>query len=83
MIYRLTEDHGGLLEGSYVSEEKFRSIYYLDKPFFEPIQDYEVRDMINYENEVYCIENGIDGLLFYNEKELNSFLNKIHECSGN
>ncbi len=77
--YRLIQDHEGLPEGATISEDKFNGIGYIRKTFFEPIEDYEIRDMVEYENEVYCIENGIDKMLFYNEQELENFLNKNNE----
>lgn len=79
MMYRLTQDHGGLAEGSCITEDKFKSVYYLDKPFFEIIQEFEIKDLIPCENEAYCIENGIDAVLFYNEHELNNFLTKTND----
>jgi hypothetical protein len=77
MVHRLTEDYGGLLEGSCIADENFGKIYYLDRPLFEPIMELEIEDMIKYDDEVYCGENNIEYMLFYTEKELQNFLKKI------
>jgi hypothetical protein len=77
--YRLTQDHEGLLEGSTISEEKYKGIGYLSKCYFEPIEEYQLQDMIEYEDSIFCIENGIDRILFYNEHEQYVFLNKTND----
>lgn len=76
MIWRLTRDWEGLTEGSCISDVQYGKIYYLDKCLFEPIQDFEKKDMIEYQNETYCIENGLECILFYTPNELNRFLEK-------
>lgn len=79
ILWRLTEDCRWLqmLEGSCITEEKYSGVFYTDKALFEPIQDYERKDMIEYSDESYCIIHGIECVLFYNEKELENFLKKI------
>lgn len=62
--------------GSCITEDKYRSVYYLDKPLFEPIAEYEVRDMIKYDDEKLCINLGVEFMLFYTPLELEMFLNK-------
>lgn len=66
-----------LLEGSCISEEKYNTVHYLSKSLFEPVQEFELRDFIEYKNELYCIDKGIEKVLFYNERELQNFLNKL------
>lgn len=50
ILFRLTEDCRwlNLLEGSCVTEEKYSTVYFSDKVLFEPIQEYEISDMIKY-----------------------------------
>lgn len=79
ILWRLTQDWDGLPEGACFSEFRYKTIFYLDRPLFEPIQAYEIKDMIKYDDEKYCILHNIEFLLFYNETELNKFLNKEHE----
>jgi len=77
--YRLIQDHEGLPAGATISEEKFMGIDYIRKVFFEPVEDYEIIDFVEYKNEIFCIENGIDKMLFYNGSELTMFLTKRNE----
>jgi hypothetical protein len=77
--YRLVQSREGLPEGATITEDKFKGIPYLSKCYFEPIPDYQLVDYIEYKNENYCIENGIDKMLFYNEIELDLFLKKKNE----
>lgn len=81
VYYRLTQDWDGLPNGACISEAVFRNVYYLDKSLFEPIQDVEITDMIEYVDEGYCIRNGIEKLLFYTEFELQLFLD--HQMEAN
>lgn len=78
ILWRLTEDDRWLQlpEGACITDEKFKSIHYLSKPLFEPIQEFEIKDFIEYENEVYCMEKGIEKVLFYTQSELQKFLEK-------
>jgi len=76
VYYRLTQDWQDLPEGSVISEVYFRRIFYLDKGNWEVIPDFEIKDMIKYEDENYCSQKGIEFLLFYTEKEQEIFLNK-------
>lgn len=79
VIYRLTEDNNWLniLEGSCITEERYNTIHYLSKSLFEPVAEFELKDFIEYKNELYCIEKGIEKILFYNDRELKVFLDKI------
>ncbi len=79
IFYRLTQDWNGLLEGSCLNENQFTSIYYLDKPMFEPIHEGELVDMLTYNDRRYCKEHGIELVAFYNDKELEKFQNKRFE----
>lgn len=81
VLYRAVQDliWVGLLEGFCISEGKFKSIYYTDKPLLEVIQEYEVKDMIEYKDEVFCIEHGIEKVLFYLQNELDLFLKKVEK----
>lgn len=80
ILWRLDEDSRwtGLKEGSCISDEKYKSVYYLDKCLYSPIQDFEVRDFIEYKDEVYCMEKGIEKMLFYTQNELEIFLIKLN-----
>lgn len=75
--YRLIQDWGAMLEGSCITEEQYNKVYYLDRSLFEVINDYELKDMLEYKDEKYCINNGIETMLFYNDVELDIFLNKL------
>ncbi len=79
MVWRLTEDCRwlGLLEGSCVSEDKFKQVYYTDKALFEPITEEERKGLISYDDDVYCLAMGIEVVLFYTQNELKIFLSKI------
>lgn len=77
--YRLVQDHEGLPTGATITEDKFKSVGYLSKPYFELVEDYEIVNFIEYKNEGFCIENGIDKMLFYNGQELDRFLIKNNE----
>jgi hypothetical protein len=79
IYYRLVQDHEGLPEGATITEDKFKSIPYLSKCYFEVVEDYQVRDFVEYENDNYCVEHGIEKMLFYNERELDLFLTKRNE----
>lgn len=76
IYYRLVQDHEGMPAGATITEDKFKSVPYLSKCYFEPVDQFQLKDFIEYENEVFCIENGIDKMLFYTEYELNNFLSK-------
>lgn len=79
ILWRLYEDnrHTGLLEGSCISEEKYKEVFFSDKCLYSPIQEFEIRDFIEYKDDEYCIKKGIEKMLFYNERELQKFLEKI------
>lgn len=79
ILYRLTEDSNrlNLLEGSSISEERYKAIFFTDRCLFEPIQGYERKDMKEYNDESYCVIKNIECMLFYNDKELEMFLCKI------
>ena len=79
ILYRLTEDCRwlDLLEGSCITEDKFKQVYYTDKALFEPIQEYEKQDMIEHKDDEYCDAKGIECILFYTQNELEKFLQKI------
>lgn len=79
ILYRLMEDNRwlNLLEGSCISEEKYKEVYYISKPLFEIVEEIEIKDMVEYVNEGYCIDKGVEKILFYNERELQNFLNKL------
>lgn len=79
ILYRLLEDCRwlNLLEGSCITEERFKGVFYTDRALFEPIQEYEIKDLIKYDNPDYCIANGIECMLFYTQNELEKFLLKL------
>jgi hypothetical protein len=79
MMYRLTQYLHGLPEGACILEFRYKALHYLDRCLWEPIQDYEVKDMIKYDDEKYCFLHNIECLLFYTEHELDKFLNKEYE----
>jgi len=78
-LYRLMEDSErlNLLEGSCITEDLFSKVYYLDRPIFEVVQDFEITDLIKYNNEDYISEKGIECMLFYNQQEIAKFMEKI------
>lgn len=79
ILWRLEEDNvwQNLLEGSCITEERYNEVYFTDKCLFSPIQEYEIKDMIKYDDESYCKLNGIEMMLFYTQKEYENFLEKI------
>ena len=77
ILYRLVQDWHDIPEGACITQEKYRLVYYTDRALFEPISDYEVQDMIEYEDKDYCAGIGIERLLFYTEFELQKFVDKI------
>jgi len=79
ILYRLTEDNNWLklLEGSCLTEGKYKQVYYLDKISFEEIQDFERKNMIEYKDDEYMAEKGIEAVLFYTQKELEKFMEKL------
>lgn len=79
MYFRLVQDHEGLPAGATITEDKFKGIGYISKVFFEPIDEIQLIDFIEYKNDSFCIENGIDKMLFYNGQELDRFLIKNNE----
>ena len=81
IIYRLCEDCEGVLEGSCISEGKYKQVYYLHKPLFEPIGEEDKKGMIEYKDETYCLQHGLECLLFYNQKEIDKFTEKINATS--
>jgi len=78
-VYRLTEDLNGLPEGSCISEMNYKNLYFGHRCLFEPIQDFERKDMIEHTDEQFCMENGLMCLLFYTSKELDNFVMKKFE----
>lgn len=79
ILWRLDEDSEwlGLLEGSCITEEKYKQVYYLDKCLFSPIQSFERADLIEYKEVDYLSEKGIEAVVFYTPNELEKFLLKI------
>jgi hypothetical protein len=75
VCYRLCEPWQGLPEGACITEEVHKAMYYLNKCLFEVVTEQDMKDMVKYEDEGFCVANGIEFLLFYNEKELDKFLN--------
>lgn len=76
ILWRLTEDQGELPEGACITEAKYKNVYYLDRCLFEPVQEFEIKRMIEYEDKELCKSLGIEKLLFYNNHELEVFINK-------
>lgn len=76
ILYRLVQDWGGIPEGACIGKDKFAAIFYTDKTLFEPISEYEIPDMIEYVDKEYCAGIGIERMLFYNEFELQKFIDK-------
>lgn len=76
ILYRLVQDFGDMPEGACISLEKFNRVYFLDKALFEPISDFEIPDLIEYKDEKYCGDLGIEKILFYSEFELQKFIEK-------
>ena len=76
ILMRLTEDNRwlNLKEGSCITEEQFKLVYYSDKCLFEAISEIDRKEMIEYENEAYCLNHNIECMLFYTKNELDKFL---------
>lgn len=79
IFYRLVQDFKEKYEGSVISEHDFKSIYFLDKPLFEVLTEQELKTMIRYEEPEYLKEKNIEVMTFYNQKELDLFLDKINK----
>lgn len=79
IYYRLVEDFRDLLEGSCITESEYKGVYFLNRVLFEPIVEDEIDGMFKYDHEEYCKKVGVLFMIFYTEKELNLFLNKIGE----
>ncbi len=79
IYYRLTQDHKGQCEGICILEYRYKGLFYADRCLWEAIQDFELKDMIKYDDEKYCMTHDIECLLFYTEHELDKFLNKEYE----
>lgn len=79
ILWRLDEDNRGqrLLEGSCITEERYKQVYFTDKCLFSPITGIERKEMIEYNDETYCAANGIECCLFYTKKEYEKFLEKL------
>ncbi len=75
IYYRLSQQWHGLPEGSVIAEAVYKDIYYTDKALWEVICEEEIKDMVKHEDEGFCAANGIEFLLFYNQRELDKFLN--------
>lgn len=81
VYYRLCQQWQGLPEGSVITEAVHKAIFYLDKAMWEIICEDEIKDMVKYEDEAFCAKNGIEFLLFYNERELDKFLNSKFDAA--
>jgi len=81
IYYRLCQHWQGLPEGSVITEAVHKAIFYLDKCLFEVVTEQDIKDMIKHEDEGFCAPNGIEFLLFYNEKELDRFLNSKFDAA--
>lgn len=79
VYYRLVQDFRGLMEGSCIKESDYESIYFLHKCLFEHLTERNMNEMVKWEDKKYCQNAGIEFMLFYNERELNLFLDKIQE----
>lgn len=77
ILYRLVQDWHGIPEGACITQEKYRLVYYMDRALFEPVSDYEIPNMIEYVDVEYCAGIGVERMLFYNEFELQKFIDKI------
>lgn len=82
-LYRLTQDWHGLFEGVCVTEAQFEAVFFADKALFEPICDYDKKKMLEYEDDSFCSSMGVQCLLFWSEKELNIFLDKLENAKHN
>jgi len=76
-VFRLMQNQGILLEGSCISEKKYKSVYYIEKCLYEFISDEERRDWIEVEERNYCEANGLECVLFYSKLEVETFLQKL------
>jgi hypothetical protein len=79
IVYRLSQDSSGLFEGACISEARYSEIKWFNRTLFDPIDDESRRDMIEHPDPEYCMENGVECLLFWNEKEINTFVSKNYD----
>lgn len=77
VLYRLEQDWNGMLKGWCIMEGKYKGVYYLDKPLFSLLTEDDIKEMMEYNDKNYCIQNNIEAVLFYTDKELESFKRKI------
>lgn len=77
ILYRLEQDWNGMIKGWCIMEGKYNGVYYLDKPLFSLLTEDDIKVMVKYDDKEYCIKNNIEAVLFYTDKELKNFKNKI------
>ena len=76
ILWRLCEDLGNKIEGSCISETEYSSLYYLERSLYEPISETDLEQMIELKNKEYCEKNGLSGLWFWSQMEVDLFLQK-------
>lgn len=79
MIWRLTTDHCGRLEGSCISNESYQKVYYADRCLYEPISEEEEKRMVKHDDKEYCMNDNLVCLLFYSIEEVDLFLKKVSD----
>lgn len=81
ILWRLTQDHAGLMEGSCITEAQYKELFYLHRPLYEPISEEDRKGMVEVEEKSYCAAMGIECMLFYSWIEMEKFVNKVYDVS--
>lgn len=81
ILWRLIEDVGTLLEGSCISENQYKNIFYTDKALFEQLTEEDQKELIEVDEKNYCEANGLKRILFYTPEEVVKFISKIKNAA--
>ena len=79
ILWRLNEDAFGLLEGSCLSDSTYKAIPWFQRSVLDPIDQEERVTMIEHEDEEYCRDNGVECLLFFDQRGLDNFMKKAYD----
>lgn len=75
------QDWRGLYEGSCISEDKYKNVWYADRCLFEPVSSEEFSDWIEVIEENYCKSKELECLLFYTVQEVTIFTTKLKHAA--
>lgn len=73
ILWRVCEGHEGLKEGMCISEGKYKEVFYLNKYLYEPIQEHDLKTMIEVKDKNICDKFGLEGLWFWDNEEAEKF----------